>query len=51
MKPLVDTEWLSNNIKSVRIIDATWHLPNSKRVAIDEYKKNTLKVQFISILI
>tara|TARA_B100000886_G_scaffold340167_2_gene308241 strand:+ start:785 stop:1594 length:810 start_codon:yes stop_codon:yes gene_type:complete len=43
MKPLVDTEWLSNNIKSVRIIDATWHLPNSKRVAIDEYKKKHIE--------
>ena len=39
MKPLVETNWLSSNLDRVRIFDATWHLPNSKRNAEDEFKK------------
>ena len=28
---LVSTEWLNNNLKNVKIFDASWHMPNSKR--------------------
>ena len=34
---LVSTEWLSNNLNKVRIFDASWHMPNSKRSAEKEY--------------
>ena len=28
MNQLVSTEWLEKNIKTVKILDASWHLPN-----------------------
>ena len=34
--PLVSTEWLNNNLNNVKIIDCSWHMPNSKR---DGYKE------------
>ena len=34
---LVSTEWLNNNLSKVRIFDASWHMPNSKRNAKEEY--------------
>ena len=34
---LVSTEWLNNNLSRVKIFDASWHLPNSKRDAKKEY--------------
>ena len=37
MRPLVETDWLYENIKKVRIFDATWHLPNSNRNAKNEF--------------
>ena len=43
MKPLVETNWLFDNLDKVRIFDATWHLPNSKRNAEDEFKKGHIK--------
>jgi hypothetical protein len=43
MRPLVSTEWLDKNINNVRIFDASWHLPNNKRQAYEEYKKGSYK--------
>ena len=34
---LVSTEWLNNNLNKVKIFDASWHMPNSKRSAEKEY--------------
>ena len=34
---LVSTEWLNNNLNKVKIFDASWHMPNSKRNAKKEY--------------
>ena len=34
---LDSTEWLNNNLSKVRIFDASWHMPNSKRNAKEEY--------------
>ena len=34
---LVSTEWLINNLSRVKIFDASWHLPSSKRNAKKEY--------------
>ena len=38
MNQLVATDWLDKNIKKVKILDASWHLPNVKRNSFDEYK-------------
>ena len=40
MNQLVSTEWLEKNIKIVKILDASWHLPNVNRNAFEEYKLN-----------
>ena len=40
MNQLVSTEWLDKNIDKVKILDASWHLPNVKRNAFEEYKLN-----------
>jgi len=36
---LVTTDWLSENISKVKIFDASWHLPKSKRNPYKEYLK------------
>ena len=38
MNPLRSTNWLAENINKVKILDATWHLPNSNRNALKEYE-------------
>ena len=35
---LISTEWLNKNHSKVKIIDATWHMPNTNRNAYEEYK-------------
>ena len=37
---LVSTEWLQKNLNNVKIIDSSWHLPNTKRNGYKEYLKN-----------
>ena len=34
---IVSTEWLSNNKNIVKIIDCSWHMPNTKRDSYKEY--------------
>ena len=36
---LVDTNWLEDNIDKVKIIDSSWHLPQTNRDGFAEYKK------------
>ena len=36
---LVDTSWLENNINNVKIIDCSWHMPQTNRDGFEEYKK------------
>ena len=36
---LVDTSWLENNINDVKIIDCSWHMPQTNRDGFEEYKK------------
>ena len=43
MKQLVTTEWLEKNINKVKILDATWYLPNSGRNAKEEFKEKHIK--------
>jgi thiosulfate/3-mercaptopyruvate sulfurtransferase len=43
MKNLVSTSWLENNIENVRVLDGTWHMPNVKRNALNEYSNFHIK--------
>ena len=36
---LVNTDWLQNNIDKVKIIDCSWHMPQTQRDGFEEYKK------------
>ena len=36
---LVETNWLENNIDNLKIIDCSWHMPQTKRIGFEEYKK------------
>ena len=36
---LVDTNWLEKNIDTVKIIDCSWHMPQTKRNSFEEYNK------------
>ena len=38
MNQLVSTDWLNKNIEKVKILDASWHLPNAHRNSFEEYK-------------
>ena len=36
---LVDTSWLESNIDKVKIIDCSWHMPQTQRNGFKEYCK------------
>ena len=36
---LVNTNWLGENLSKVKIIDCSWHMPQTKRSGLEEYKK------------
>ena len=36
--PLVETDWLRINLNKVKIIDCSWHMPQTKRDGFTEYK-------------
>ena len=36
---LVDTNWLEKNIDKVKIIDCSWHMPQTNRSGFEEYQK------------
>ncbi len=40
MNQLVSTGWLDKNLDNVKILDASWHLPNVNRNSFKEYKSN-----------
>jgi thiosulfate/3-mercaptopyruvate sulfurtransferase len=37
---LIETDWLEKNISNVKIIDCSWHMPQTKRNGFAEYKIN-----------
>ena len=39
---LVSTDWLINNNKKVKILDCSWHMPNTNRDSYKEYDKEHL---------
>ena len=34
---LVNTNWLEKNLNEVKILDASWHMPNTNRDAYKEF--------------
>ena len=40
---LVETDWLQKNINNVKIIDSSWHMPQTNRVGFEEYKKQHIQ--------
>ena len=35
---LVETDWLAKNLKNVKILDCSWHMPQTNRNGFEEYK-------------
>ena len=35
---LVDTNWLEKNLNKVKVIDCSWHMPQTKRNGFEEYQ-------------
>jgi thiosulfate/3-mercaptopyruvate sulfurtransferase len=40
---LVNTNWLEKNLNKVKIIDCSWHMPQTKRNGFNEYKQLHIK--------
>ena len=40
---LVTTKWLEDNFDKVKIIDCSWHMPQTNRNALEEYKKQHIQ--------
>ena len=40
---IVSTDWLANNLEKVKIIDSSWHMPNSNRDPYQEYRNEHIK--------
>ena len=40
---IVSTEWLSKNHSNVKVIDSSWHMPNSGRNGFQEYSKEHIE--------
>ena len=36
---LIDTNWLEKNLSKVKVIDASWHMPQTERNGFNEYNK------------
>jgi len=36
--PLINTNWLEKNLDKVKIIDCSWHMPQTKRDGFEEYQ-------------
>ena len=46
---LVETDWLEKNLNNVKIIDCSWHMPQTKRDGFEEYKNNISLTLFFLI--
>ena len=40
---LVNTNWLEKNLNKVKIIDCSWHMPQTKRGGFEEYQKSHIE--------
>jgi thiosulfate/3-mercaptopyruvate sulfurtransferase len=41
--PLVNTDWLQKNLNQVKILDASWHMPNTNRDAYKEFLREHIE--------
>ena len=41
--PLVNTNWLKKNLYKVKIIDCSWHMPQTKKNGFEEYQKSHIE--------
>ena len=41
--PLVNTNWLEKNLNKIKIIDCSWHMPQTKRNGFEEYQKSHIE--------
>ena len=41
--PLVNINWLEKNLDQVKIIDCSWHMPQTKRNGFEEYQKSHIE--------
>jgi len=47
---LVSTDWVEKNLSSIKILDASWHLPVSKRDAEQEFLSDHIQgAQFFNL--
>ena len=46
---LVTTNWLKKIYDKVKIIDCSWHMPQTKRSGFENIKKNIFKILFFLI--
>jgi 3-mercaptopyruvate sulfurtransferase SseA len=46
--PLISIEELDQNYEKLKVIDATWFLPNSLKTGKEEYLKQHLKVNILT---
>ena len=40
---LISTDWLKKNLDKVKIIDCSWHMPQTNRNGFNEYKKQHIQ--------
>ena len=40
---LVSVDWLEKNLDKVKILDCSWHMPNTNRNGLEEYRKRHIK--------
>ena len=40
---LIETDWLDKNTDNVKIIDCSWHMPQTNRIGSDEYKNQHIQ--------
>ena len=40
---LVSTDWVEKNINNIKLIDCSWHMPNTKRDGYKEYLQAHIK--------
>ena len=40
---LVSTKWLVENLDKVKVVDCSWHMPQTNRNGFEEYKKQHIK--------
>jgi len=48
---LVNIDWLEKNLNKVKIIDCSWHMPQTKRSGFEEYQKSHIENAIFLILI